>query len=471
MKKTAFFALFPAFLTAQEPAHTAEHIEHTAQPISAPQQLQQDNHTVTVFHEQALRSDKALTEKLLNTAIFQRQLTNIEKLAEIYQDFSVIDSTLLQYAQGKIALLKGKYSQAIADFRTILATRPDLNTVRIELAIALLQDQQINAASEQFEKAKSAENLPSTVKQLIERYQTQLTKKQKWQFSVSGHYVRDTNINNTSKQPEIENTGYIKQPNLLPQTAHGIHYQFGIQRDFNLSGSHYFSLNHDTEGELYWDNHRYDEITSRTLLGYAYKKSQQTFRLLPFYEKRWQHHSAEHWKNGLRLEYSHWLSPKWQIATAVEYGKKRYFDQHIYNGKYYLASTTLLWLRSPQQHFFAGLDFNQDKTRLKQHGSETKGIRLGWQQEWQALKLSSRLTVAYTDRQYKDVAILGNRLNLGKIRHDTITSTVLTLWKRDWHWHGLTPKLQFSHNNHRSNLPTLYAYIDNNVNLILESRF
>lgn len=96
--------------------------------------------------------------------------------------------------------------------------------------------------------------------------------------------MRDGNINRTSKQPNIEQTGYVKQPNLLPQTAHGVHYAFGLQRDFNLFDSHYVSFDNQTQGELYWDNHDYDEITNRTLFGYAYKKSDQTTRLLPFYE-------------------------------------------------------------------------------------------------------------------------------------------------------------------------------------------
>lgn len=471
MKKFPLLFFFPTLLFAQDPNSTPSQIEHIAKPTSAPLQLAVEQSSRHIFNEAELRANQALTEKLLSQAIYTRQLTNMEKLVIIYQDFNQIDPILLRYAQGKIALLKGNYSQAIREFRTILAKQPELNTVRIELAIALLHDQQTNAASEQFDKAKSAENLPYKVQQLIEQYQQYLEKKQAWKFNFSAHYVRDGNINNTSKQTEIEHTGYVKQPNLLPQTAHGIHYSFGLQRDFDLLGSHYLSFDNQTQGELYWDNHDYDEITNRALFGYAYKKSHQTTRVLPFYEKRWKHHQSERWTNGLRIEHAHWLSSRWQLATAFEYGKKRYFDQHIYNGNYKLASVTLLWLRNPQQFFFIGTDFNRDKTVLKQHSSDTKSLRFGWQQEWQTLGLSSRLTLAYTDRHYKDTAVLGGKLNLGKIRHDRVNSINLTLWKRDWHWLGLTPKLQLGYAKHHSNLPSLYAYTDKNANLIIESRF
>ncbi|MBD4684148.1 DUF560 domain-containing protein, partial [Xanthomonas citri pv. citri] len=70
-----------------------------------------------------------------------------------------------------------------------------------------------------------------------------------------------------------------------------------------------------------------------------------------------------------------------------------------------------------------------------------------------------------------DTAVLGGKLNLGKIRHDRVNSINLTLWKRDWHWLGLTPKLQLGYAKHHSNLPSLYAYTDKNANLIIESRF
>lgn len=470
MKKTALLAFFPTLLLADDPLTTPDRLANTAQPTETPQAIA-ITHAPPIFNEDQLRADQALTETLLTQAIYSRQLSNMEKLTAIYQDFAHIDPLLLRYAQGKIALLKGNYPQAIEDFHAILAEQPTLNSVRIELAIALLYDQQLNQAESQFEKASSAGDLPPAVQQLIAQYQQSIVEKQQWKFHFATNYVRDSNINNTSNSPEIEQTGYVKQPNLLPQSAHGVHYTFGIQRDFNLFTSHYLAFDNQTEGEYYWDNHAYNEINNRTLLGYAYKKSRRTFRLLPFYEKRWQHHQSARWSNGIRLEYAHWFSPRWQLATAFEYGKKRYFDQQIYNGNYKLASATLLWQQQPQQFFFIGADFHRDKTVLKQHSADTKSFRFGWQREWQTLGLSSRLTFAYTDRRYKDIAVLGGKLNLGKIRHDRVNSAGLTLWKRDWHWLGFTPKLQLSYTKHRSNLPSLYAYTDKNADLIIENRF
>ncbi|MCW9710945.1 surface lipoprotein assembly modifier [Avibacterium sp. 21-586] len=47
----------------------------------------------------------------------------------------------------------------------------------------------------------------------------------------------------------------------------------------------------------------------------------------------------------------------------------------------------------------------------------------------------------------------------------------MLLWKRDWHWLSITPKLQFQWRKQRSNLPSLYNYQNKSINLIFEKSF
>ena len=82
-------------------------------------------------------------------------------------------------------------------------------------------------------------------------------------------------------------------------------------------------------GKSYWDNHEYDDLSNRTFIGYAYKTAKQTFRLKPFYEKRWYGGESYRRGNGVRLELTHWLNPNWQIALAGEFAKQRYFDSEV----------------------------------------------------------------------------------------------------------------------------------------------
>lgn len=278
-------------------------------------------------------------------------------------------------------------------------------------------------------------------------------------------------MNNVSHSSRIENTGYVKNSNMLPEKAHGIAYNLNFGKDFNLTGRHYLALDNEFNGKSYWDNHAYDDLNNRLSLGYRYKTSSSTFSLLPFYEKRWYGNESYQWSNGVRAEYAQWLNPSWQFVTALEYGKQRYFDSTAQNGNTKLASTTLVWVRNPTQYFTLGADFSRDSTWVKQYSADTKGIRLSWSQEWQLGGISSRIGLGISQRQYKEQAKLGGFLALGKVRKDKIYSVNLTLWKRDWHVWGITPKLQFSWRKNDSNLPTLYSYKRKNVNLIFEKTF
>lgn len=114
---------------------------------------------------------------------------------------------------------------------------------------------------------------------------------------------------------------------------------------------------------------------------------------------------------------------------------------------------------------------NRERVKVRQYSSDTNAVRLGWGREWQTFGLSSRVGLSFSQRDYQDRAKLGGFLDLGKVRSDKVYGVNLTLWKRDWHWLGITPKLQLSWRKHDSNLPTLYSYSDRNVNVVLESRF
>ena len=60
---------------------------------------------------------------------------------------------------------------------------------------------------------------------------------------------------------------------------------------------------------------------------------------------------------------------------------------------------------------------------------------------------------------------------LGKIRKDKNYNLNLTLWKRDWHLFGITPKIQLNYFKRRSNLATLFSYTDKNIRIIFEKTF
>lgn len=480
MKKIKFLfltAIFPVFISlsvSAQPIEQVDKIQNIAE-IKLPnkQQIELEEYPKTdnspISYASFIDDPNAL-ETLLNQALYARQFDLVKQLLPLYRRFVNEYDMLYSFAQGAIAQSEQNYTSAINYYRQILAEKPNLNPVRIELAKALFLDKQDNNAREQFNKARTAPDVPPVIVQLIDDYLQALTERDSWQSSISVYYLNERNVNNTSSARNIENTGFVKGDDMLPKSAHGIAYNINIERDFNIINAHYLHVETELNGKSYWDNHQYDDVYNRSYLGYRYKTANKTLSILPFYERRWYGNHRYNWGNGIRAEYQHWITPNWQLSSALEWAKQHYFESRSQNGTNQLISTTLLWLRNPKQYFYLGADFNRERTQVKQYGSDIKGIRLGWGQEWK-YGISSRLNGSISKRHFKDSATLGGILPLGKTRQDMIYSTSFSLWKRDWHILGITPKLSFLWKKQDSNLDSLYSYSEKQVRLIFEKNF
>ena len=332
----------PQFKTELEPQINVAKLEKREQnlPPLGTEQVEQ----IQITLEQ-LKQNPVLTHELLTRAIYARNPEMIKKLLEIYRTFPNRDPIMERFAEGKLAAITENYTVAIDKYREILAKNPNLNPVRIELAIALFNQKQDGAAKDQFEKAQTAEDLPPQVKRLMDAYLEALKERDSWNVDFSFNYVRDTNVNNVGegKTVVLNNGGTLtRSESMMPQTAHGLAYSLDISRDFNLWGSHYLTVGNEFGGKSYWDNHEFDDISNRTFVGYAHKTAKQNFRIKPFYEKRWYGGESYRWSNGARVEFSRWLSPNWQLSTAGEFSKQRYLDSTSQNGNNKLVSATLL---------------------------------------------------------------------------------------------------------------------------------
>ncbi|WGE83685.1 hypothetical protein [Actinobacillus equuli] len=142
------------------------------------------------FSVRDLSKNKLLSEQLLNRAIETGNLSSIEYLLAIYRQFPNTDPILILFAQAQIAKTQQQYTKASKLYRDILALKPELTPVRIQLAIVLFQSQQDKAAKEQFEKALSEPQLPIDIEQLIHLYLQALEQRNAWQL------LKLSNINN-----------------------------------------------------------------------------------------------------------------------------------------------------------------------------------------------------------------------------------------------------------------------------------
>ncbi|MBE2897180.1 DUF560 domain-containing protein [Pasteurellaceae bacterium HPA106] len=470
MKKLSLLILLPLSAVAVSPAFKPETVTQVAKPVAPEQTVVRERAAGQLaFSLDELAHNLPLCERVLNLAIAQRRYDVVARVLPVYRTFAGHDPILVLFAQGAMAKSRGDFDAAVAKFEAILARNPQLNPVRIELATALFESQQNNAARAAFERAQEF-NPPAEIHALINHYLRALDNRERWQINANANYLRTHNVNNTSSERRIESTGFIKNDDMLPQSAHGLAYAFNLAKDWNLRGHYYLAFENNLFGKYYWDNKDYNDVLNRTLVGLAHKSAVQSVRLLPFAEWRWVAGSRYQRGLGVRAEWNRWLSDRWQLSLAGEYAKAHYPDNPELNGFNQLGSATLLWLAGAKTYLYTGVDFNREKTATRRLANDTKTLRVGIGQEW-PWNIATRVGISVAKRDYKAPAKLGGILPLGKVRSDTLYNANLTVWKRDWQWQGFTPKVQLSWKKQRSNLPTLYSYTEKNINLVITRDF
>lgn len=108
----------------------------------------------------------------------------------------------VSFLRGRIAEARRDFPAAIAEYRRILARRPDLIRVRLELARLLFLIKEDAASRYHFELALGA-NLPPTVRDNVLRFLTEIRRRQRVYAEFSFGIVPDSNINTATEQSEI----------------------------------------------------------------------------------------------------------------------------------------------------------------------------------------------------------------------------------------------------------------------------
>ncbi|MBF0784705.1 DUF560 domain-containing protein [Muribacter muris] len=415
-----------------------------------------------------LRENPELTRTLLNRVIDSGQFHLLPDLLAIYRQTAQPDPILIDYSEAILFGLRGEYRRGIALYQRILAAHPDFDPVRFRLAQILFDDRQHRAAADHFRRLQAV-RLPPQIATLTTQYLAAIAQRSQWQFHFGVNYLQENNVNNASADRYIYlgNVPFEKTPDSLPQKAHGLNYVFNAEKSINLVGSHYAKIENNFHGKTFWDNYAYDDQSDRLSVGYQYLRAKTGVALLPFYEMRWYGNHRYNRGYGVRGELNHWFSPKWQLSLAAERGelKHRAAENRAADGHNLLLSATLLHLLNANSYLYLGSDYLADRPREAAFGSDRKTVRLGWGQAWWG-GISSRVQLSYGKRDFLAL----HKLFL-QVRHDKEWAATLTLWKRDFYYWGITPKLTFSYNKVKSNLAQLYSTEKKRLFLSLEKAF
>ncbi|MDO5058632.1 MAG: surface lipoprotein assembly modifier [Neisseria sp.] len=416
-----------------------------------------------------VKAKPELSEMLLNQALAAQDFAAVAELLPVYRSLPERDETLVDFAQGALWRAQGEHKKAIALYRKILAEKPDLPTVRLDLAAMLFEDKQTRDAVETFEEAKAA-GLPEEVLPRIDEYLAAAEMRDQWDFSARANYVRDDNINNASSQevftiPQLGSLPLTKNPESLPQSGRGVEYGASAQKDWNVGGNHYLTAGAALDGITYWDNHDFDDATLNVNAGYRNKSLKGEWSLVPFWE--WRRYGGEKYysRSGFDADYASWVSPRWRLSLGGGLGWKNYANHT--DGRDARANMGATYLFGANTYFFGGVNYGRDKMHARPGASsKRRGVYLGWGQQW-PWDFGSRLSVNRYNEYYDGTHYIYRDMR----RKDKVTAGTLSLWNNKLSYWGITPKLNYRITDVDSNIDAFHSYRKQKLFISLDKAF
>ena len=183
--------------------------------------------------EAQLLQNPELMQRVLDSSLLLNDLEAVKIVLPIYRKLppEQQDPILLRFAQAALARMDGRTTEAIRLYREIIAMQPQLTPVRLQLATALFEQHENEAARDQLRKLR-AENLPEPIAQTVDQYIQALNQRDEWSLNAGITYLHENNINNAPKQRTVAvGQGELSLPE--PVNARGLGYNFGVAKNWS----------------------------------------------------------------------------------------------------------------------------------------------------------------------------------------------------------------------------------------------
>lgn len=424
--------------------------------------INHESEQVKEIDEATLLAQPKLLNLLLDKSVLNNDMEGIRILLPVYHKLPETqrDNILIHLANSKLSMYEGKFSQAISDLRAIIAAHPELDAVRMYLAIALFYDHQDVAAKDQFDKLMAQTELPDKEKQLIKKFTNQLQQRHQWQFDGGINYTHEPNINNA---PLIKQQGNINT-DTHSESANGIIYRFNAQKDWALPHSLLAKFSADVYGRYYPTNTQYNDLLTEVSTGMGYRNALFDVYFMPFIGHRWWQGDAQ--KSGLHSYSRTWgvnlglntqLNHQWRIHNHARIEKVKHQHRYRFDGIRKQISTTLIYQSNPRQAWFSGISHRREDLHDVDNGSSEWTASLGWIQEWKK-GFSTRSHFSFAQQKYHAAM----PWPILYTRKDHRLQWQLSAWHRNIHFWGVTPRITWQYIRNKSNV-FLYDYRKNNL--------
>lgn len=413
-------------------------------------------------------------EQLLSILLLQANAEKLEELLPIYKQVSNYDPSVIEWGNAIILAKKGKLNKAVVAFRKLNARLPNVAVLRFQMAMALFYNGQYQAAKSEFEKLRSTTN-DKAITSSINQYLDAINAKNDWDFSASVSYLNDKNITNAPKKGTklIGKNGSETTYSSERKAGEGFNFSVSADKKWLFDNHSFISLDLNNYGDYYWDNKKFNDITSGVSIGAGYQNAMTTFEIAPFYKKRWfagggsstDEKLADYsTSTGVNLNFNQWLSPKLMYQGYAQFADVKLDDAYVTgDSKTNLFANTLLYFPNAKRHWAVGLNYLDKNAEQSTNSFKRKSVRIGWSENW-AKGFATKFNFGYAQRNYDKPDFFAIK------RKNDEYSIDGSIWNRGYSIFGLTPRLNLSYSKVNSNSP-FEEYDKNNVSIEFTKNF
>ncbi len=413
-------------------------------------------------------------EKALTVSIRNRDTATLTKLLPIYEKYLLRDQSVVDWGNALIAESNNDYNKAVNLYRKINSALPNIKLLRFHMANALFKDKQYEVAKSEFEKLRSEEILSDYDKQIINSYLEAISQNDRWNFDMGISYVRDPNINNSPKKgTQLVTEKGVFTSNTDSKVVEGVSYNFETTKQWALHNNKYISGYFSGNGSYYWNSHQHNDLILEAGLGFGYADAKKSFEVTPFFQNNFYVNASEDNSNlkqyykkfGVRLTNSYWLNENIKYSSNITVVKDKYISKYKYlSGNNYFWSNTLFYMPNQRNYFYGGLDLSiKTDTRDDDDSYNRFGSRVGWGRAW-GFGISTRMSLGFAEKYFKGKDFTGIK------RKDKEYNLNMSVWHRNIHFLGITPRLTWSYKRVDGNHP-FYNYDKSNIYIELSKTF
>jgi hypothetical protein len=396
--------------------------------------------------------------------IIEENWAAADRLIPQLENDRTVDSYDLEFSIGMMSVARKDYPRAIKAFRKILATRPELIRVRLELARALFLNGDYETAKLHFERVLGS-HVPAPVAANVMRYLTAIRQNRSWTLNVSIGYLADSNANNGTAQDIVHFFGipFAVSDNAKKHSGNGMSlwakgtYRFRLTPQLGI-----FTFTSIARRD--YQNSQYDDMTVRVGAGPSWSNRALTVNLTPLVAYRTYGNKSYSHSAGVRLEVNKQLSNRWVADVNTEWLDTQNAISSIYDEKNIGANTYLYYSPSSTTTFRVGGAWQRIDSRTSYLGYDLMGASLGIFRDW-THGITTGLTWDYQHLSYKGIQPFFNQR-----RNDNINVFSLSIGKRDWAMAGFMPVVSLSRIQDSSSI-SFFSYTRTLIELRLDQRF